>query len=86
MAPVQRVISTSLIIGIVGVALGVLLWLYAKLQPGGQTSYVAVGSALFTSGVVLISTAIIIRTLTPPAPTPPEGEEAEEAQRKQPAQ
>ncbi|MCS7263500.1 MAG: hypothetical protein NZ805_01555 [Armatimonadetes bacterium] len=43
-----------LILGVVGLALAVALWLYAIMAPGRQDSAVSVGSAFFSSGVVLI--------------------------------
>ncbi len=41
-------------LGIVGLAAAVLLWLYAIATPGRQDSAVSVGSAFFSSGVVLL--------------------------------
>lgn len=43
-----------LILGVVGLVFAVALWLYAIVTPGRQDSAVSVGSAFFSSGVVLI--------------------------------
>ncbi|MEZ8220171.1 hypothetical protein GG496_000338 [Candidatus Fervidibacteria bacterium JGI MDM2 JNZ-1-D12] len=43
-----------LILGIAGLVIAVVLWLYAILTPGRQDSAVSVGSAFFSSGVVLL--------------------------------
>lgn len=43
-----------LILGVVGLILAVALWLYAIVTPGRQDSAVSVGSAFFSSGVVLL--------------------------------
>ncbi len=43
-----------LILGVAGLVIAVVLWLYAILTPGRQDSAVSVGSAFFSSGVVLL--------------------------------
>ncbi len=49
--------------GALGLVLAVAIWLYAILTPGRQDSAVSVGSALFSSGVVLLVGAHIVTLL-----------------------
>lgn len=42
------------VLGIVGLVAAIAIWLYAILTPGRQDSAVSVGSALFSSGVILL--------------------------------
>ncbi len=50
-------------LGIVGLVAAVLLWLYAIVTPGRQDSAVSVGSAFFSSGVVLLVGAHLVSLL-----------------------
>lgn len=50
----EKLFPWLLPLGVVGVIGGVLLWFYAFVTPGFQGSAVSVGSAFFTSGVVLL--------------------------------
>ncbi len=51
------------LLGALGLVLAIALWLYAILTPGRQDSAVSVGSALFSSGVVLLVGSYIVALL-----------------------
>jgi len=51
------------VLGIIGLVAAVVLWLYAILTPGRQDSAVSVGSAFFSSGVILLVGAHLLSTL-----------------------
>ncbi|MER3502220.1 MAG: hypothetical protein C4295_12290 [Candidatus Fervidibacterota bacterium] len=50
-------------LGVLGLLGAVVLWLYAILTPGRQDSAVSVGSAFFSSGVVLLVGAYLATLL-----------------------
>lgn len=51
------------VLGVAGLVVAIALWLYAILTPGRQDSAVSVGSALFSSGVVLLVGAHLLSVL-----------------------
>lgn len=52
------------VLGVIGLVLGVGFWAYAYLTPGPQYSHASVGSALFSSGVVLLVGAELLIRLS----------------------
>ncbi|MFA0742846.1 MAG: hypothetical protein DFNUSKGM_002978 [Candidatus Fervidibacter sacchari] len=42
------------VLGVIGLVAAIVLWLYAYFTPGRQDSAVSVGSAFFSSGVILL--------------------------------
>ncbi len=51
------------VLGVIGLVAAVVLWLYAILTPGRQDSAVSVGSAFFSSGVILLVGAHLLSVL-----------------------
>ncbi len=51
------------VLGVIGLVAAVVLWLYAILKPGRQDSAVSVGSAFFSSGVILLVGAHLLSVL-----------------------
>ncbi len=51
------------VLGVIGLVAAVALWLYAILTPGRQDSAVSVGSAFFSSGVILLVGAHLLSVL-----------------------
>lgn len=65
MGEIKRVWDVPLwqVLGVIGLVAAVALWLYAILTPGRQDSAVSVGSALFSSGVILLVGAHLLSVL-----------------------
>jgi hypothetical protein len=51
------------VLGVIGLVAAIALWLYAILTPGRQDSAVSVGSAFFSSGVILLVGAHLLSAL-----------------------
>jgi len=51
------------VLGVIGLVAAVALWLYADLTPARQDSAVSVGSAFFSSGVILLVGAHLLSVL-----------------------
>lgn len=51
------------VLGVAGLIAAVVIWLYAISTPGRQDSAVSVGSAFFSSGVVLLVGAHLLSVL-----------------------
>jgi hypothetical protein len=51
------------VLGVIGLVAAIALWLYALLTPGRQDSAVSVGSAFFSSGVILLVGAHLLSAL-----------------------
>ena len=51
------------VLGAIGLVAAIALWLYAVLTPGRQDSAVSVGSAFFSSGVILLVGAHLLSAL-----------------------
>jgi len=51
------------VLGIIGLVAAIVLWLYAILTPGRQDSAVSVGSAFFSSGVILLVGAHLLSAM-----------------------
>ena len=51
------------VLGVIGLVAAIVLWLYAYFTPGRQDSAVSVGSAFFSSGVILLVGAHLLSVL-----------------------
>ncbi len=66
MGEIKRALDVPLlwqVLGVIGLMAAIALWLYALLTPGRQDSAVSVGSAFFSSGVILLVGAHLLLAL-----------------------